>query len=238
MRVLLVEDEPALRMTMAANLELEGLEIVEAEDGEQAIELVSTQPFDLVLSDVRMPRLSGIAMYQRLKTLAPELPVILMTAFALEDQLRQAVRQGVYTVLSKPFDVERVMPVLTRASRRPVVLVLDRSVNDAELTARALEEAGLRARAITGAEDAIDAIGDGAVDVCITDLGRDDAQALVNRILDVAPDVSVIAIAASLDAGTMARIAASVRSFVQRPFSVPELIDIVARARREPGASR
>src|SRR5512140_1747134 len=104
-RVLIVDDESSLLMTLAANLELEGFDVVEASTPQRALELVRSQHFDLVLSDIRMPGMSGVDLFHAIRATHPQMPVILMTAFALEAMVRDAIEHGVYTVLAKPFEI-------------------------------------------------------------------------------------------------------------------------------------
>ena len=170
-RVLLVDDEETLRVTVAANLELEGFEVVEAESGAEALALVrSGQHFDVVFSDIRMPGLSGVELYFELKAIDPDLPVVLVTAFSNEALVARAIEGGVYTVLGKPFDVERTVATLQRASERPRVLVVDDLPQVATSTAEALASMGLRTKAVFGGEDALTEIRDEAIDVCVVDL--------------------------------------------------------------------
>jgi DNA-binding NtrC family response regulator len=110
MRILVVEDEESLRITLAANLELEGYEVVEAQNGKEAIELLGQQKFDLVLSDIRMPKATGVDVLLYAKQHHPGLPVVLMTAYAMEDQVRKAVSEGVFAVLKKPCGRARTAP--------------------------------------------------------------------------------------------------------------------------------
>src|SRR4051812_27308376 len=104
-RILLVDDEPSLRMTLGANLEFEDFLVTEAESGERALELFEQSPFDLVLTDIRMPGISGVELFRWIKRLRAETPVVLMTAFAQESLVSAAVAEGAFTVLSKPFEL-------------------------------------------------------------------------------------------------------------------------------------
>src|SRR5271166_5091781 len=99
MRILLVDDEQSLLMTLAANLELDGLDVTTAESGQRALELFESEPFDLVLSDIRMPGMNGVDLFRRIRAQRPECPVVLMTAFALEGLVQEAIAEGVFTVL-------------------------------------------------------------------------------------------------------------------------------------------
>ena len=115
MRILVVEDEESLRITLAANLELEGYEVVEASNGKEAIELLDGGKFDLVLSDIRMPKATGVDVLLHVKEHHPGLPVVLMTAYAMEDQVRTAMSEGVFAVLKKPFDFSAAAAAIVRA---------------------------------------------------------------------------------------------------------------------------
>src|SRR4051812_36265517 len=114
-RLLLVDDEESLRITLAANLEMSGFEIIEAENGQRALEIVKEREVDLVLTDIRMPGLNGIQLFSAIKQVRPDMPVILMTAFAVEGHVQGAVLQGAFTVLPKPFDVDDMAKILLRA---------------------------------------------------------------------------------------------------------------------------
>jgi two-component system response regulator HydG len=234
MRVLLVEDEAGLRMTIAANLELEGIEVVEAENGQQALELAAAQKFDIVLSDVRMPGMSGVAMFEKLKAVAPDLPVVLMTAFALEEHIQQAIQGGVYTVLSKPFAIAHAVKTLERASRHPVVLVVD-GAEEAASTTAALSTAGLRSCAVSDLDSAVRAVQDGNIDVCILDLAAPglDGPAIVERVLATDPTIAIVAMSRSIDPKALAAVADAVHVFLRKPTGARELVETIAKARRE-----
>src|SRR5690349_8933993 len=121
-KILVVDDEQSMRMTVAANLELEGFEVMDAENAEKALALIKAQKFDLVLSDVRMPGMNGVELFRLVHQLQPELPVILMTAFALEGLVQEAMREGAFTLLPKPFEIEHLVAALSSAVRGPMVL--------------------------------------------------------------------------------------------------------------------
>src|SRR5262245_49177517 len=121
-KILLVDDDESVRITLAANLELEGLEVVEAESASRGLALLQQQSFDLLLSDVRMPGMGGVELFLAVKRVAPDLPVLLMTGFTSEEAVTTAVSAGVFAVLIKPFDISHVVKTLQRALQRPVVL--------------------------------------------------------------------------------------------------------------------
>src|SRR5258706_13626189 len=124
-RVLVVDDLASVAVTLAAYLELEGLEVADAPDGARALEMLTDGAFDLVLSDVRMPRMNGLELFRAIRKQWPTLPVILMTAFAVEDLIKQAIAEGVFTVVSKPYEMDHIVGLVTRAMARPKVLIVD-----------------------------------------------------------------------------------------------------------------
>jgi CheY-like chemotaxis protein len=233
MRVLIVDDEASLRMTLTANLELEGLEVVEADSGERALALAAKERFDLVLSDIRMPGMNGVDLFRHLRRTEPDLPVILMTAFALEGLVEAALSEGVYTVLPKPFAVADLLAVLARAARRPVVLVIDGAPGGAEATAAFLRETGLAVRAAEDPEGALRDVRSGDVDVCVVGASAPGTgPELIARILEEEPEIAVIAIIASEAPEAMRRAAAlGVFACLSRPLKPAEVARVIGRAR-------
>jgi CheY-like chemotaxis protein len=233
-RILLVDDEPSLRITLAANLELDGFEVVEAASGEAALELLQSTPFDLMLSDIRMTGISGAELFQRAKESHPQMPIVLMTAFALEDVVRAVLRDGVFAVLSKPFDVAHVSRTLLRAVRRPVVLIVDDQVEQARSVAESLRAIGLRVEAISDGAAALQAVEDRPVDVCIVDLvmpGMSGAE-VVERLRAAHSHVTAIVVTDEEVPDLMQRAAANgAFACLRKPVPPPELAQVVAEAR-------
>jgi DNA-binding NtrC family response regulator len=234
MRILLVDDEGGLLMTLAANLELDGFEVTTAENGQRALELFRSEVFDLVLSDIRMPGMNGVELFRRIRALKPECPVVLMTAFALEGLVEDAIHEGVFTVLPKPFDIDHVVGALTRAIRSPVVLVVDGDGAVAEATARALRACGVRATHVSGVDEALSVIRGGTVDVSVVDLDLQGARAVELMAQTRELDASIAHVAvAGRDVPSMMREAAASGLFVclRKPVNPEELVDVIARAR-------
>jgi DNA-binding NtrC family response regulator len=227
-----VDDEESLRTTLAANLELDGFDVVEAADGTEALELVRQRDFDLVLTDIRMPGMNGVDLFREIRQLRPRVPVVLMTAFAMEHLIQQALREGVYMVMPKPFDVEQLVLSLHAALKRPVVLVVD-AANAAEVTARALEATGLPARAVASADAALELVREGTIGVCVVDLSLPggDAADLMARIRQLDRAVVVIAISSHDVEALLRRAAVHAAAILRRPVAPADLVEAIARAR-------
>lgn len=234
-RVLVVDDEDSVRLTLVANLELEGFETLEARNGAEAVEVIkSRDDIDLVLTDVRMPILGGLELFRAIRELGRDLPVIMMTAFAEESILHDAITEGVFAVLNKPFDPDDAASVLRRASDRPHVLVVDDMQRDADALVAALEVCGVRAVAVYGGQEAIEALQSGGIDVVLTDLKMPemDGVELTRRIRELHPKSSIIAFS-GFDVPEMMRDSTSfgANRCLRKPLHGEKLVEAIARLR-------
>ncbi|MEW6759069.1 MAG: sigma-54 dependent transcriptional regulator, partial [Acidobacteriota bacterium] len=116
-RILLVEDDPNLRRILAYQLERHGHSVTQATDAGSALERARTEPFDLVITDVRMPRTSGIELLSSLTEKVPGLPVVVMTAYGTIADAVEAMRRGAADYLTKPIDQEALLLVADKAMK-------------------------------------------------------------------------------------------------------------------------
>ena len=117
--VLVVDDLKSIRLTLGGILEDEGYNVVLAEDGYQAIEMAKQTTFDLIFMDIKMPGINGVQTFREIKRINPEAVVIMMTAYSVEDLVREAVEEGAYAVVYKPFDIEKIVGIIESALRYP-----------------------------------------------------------------------------------------------------------------------
>ena len=107
--ILVVEDDLNLREAVCDTLELAGQSVVSASGGEEALRLLDAQSVALVVSDVRMMPMDGIALLKEIRSRFPHLPVVLMTAFADVDRAVEAMRSGACDFLLKPFEPKALL---------------------------------------------------------------------------------------------------------------------------------
>ena len=112
--ILVVEDDLALQEAIVDTLELSGLNTVAAGSGEQALECLSKQRFDMVISDVNMGGMDGHQLLDEIKKLYPFLPVLLITAYASIDRSVRAIQAGAVDYLVKPFDPSTLIDLVSR----------------------------------------------------------------------------------------------------------------------------
>jgi two-component system response regulator PilR (NtrC family) len=105
-RILVVDDERSMRELLAIVLRREGYEVMLAENGRAAIEMLEREPVDLLISDIKMPDLSGVEVLRAAKRIDQDILGIMITAFASTDTAVEAMRLGACDYLSKPFDID------------------------------------------------------------------------------------------------------------------------------------
>jgi CheY-like chemotaxis protein len=115
-RVLVVDDDRDIVETLCDILELRGWETLRAYDGLEAVSIASRHAVDWIVMDVRMPRLTGVEALHAIRELAPNVRVVLMTAFASHDLAARAEREGAAKVLFKPFDPAVLFSVIEKAA--------------------------------------------------------------------------------------------------------------------------
>lgn len=113
-KVLLVEDDPALREALADTLQLAGHRFVALANAEQALRALAKESFDLLISDVNMPGMDGHQLLAQLKVERPDLPVLLMTAYATVERAVMAMRLGAVDYLVKPFEPKTLLELIAR----------------------------------------------------------------------------------------------------------------------------
>lgn len=117
-RLLIVDDEPGMRDLLAWELENAGLEVTAVGSGNEALERLRLAEFDVVISDVRMPGMSGLDVLRAIHELSPGTETIVMTAYAALETAVECVRGGAFDFLQKPFEVDSLLTTVARALER------------------------------------------------------------------------------------------------------------------------
>lgn len=119
LKVLVVDDNRHMVKTLCDILEVKGYEALPAYSGEEAVAKAMEDGPDCVLMDLRMPGIDGVKTLEMIREVDPTLPVLLISAFATEEQVEEAQRHGVSAVLSKPLDIQVVFCFLSHLGQSP-----------------------------------------------------------------------------------------------------------------------
>ena len=114
-RILIVDDEQSMRELLSIMLRKEGFDVTAAANGESAIKALQGDIYDLVITDIRMPKIDGIALLRTVKDISPETVVIVITAYATPETAVNAMKLGAYDYITKPFKNEEIKLVIQKA---------------------------------------------------------------------------------------------------------------------------
>ena len=117
-RILIVDDEPRILLLMKGLLKANGYEVETAKDGAAALEIVRAGGVDIVVTDLRMQPMDGMALFHEVHAASPDVPVILLTAYASVETAIDAMKSGIFDYLTKPFKVEDMLACLKRAEEK------------------------------------------------------------------------------------------------------------------------
>jgi len=124
-KVLVVDDDRRMVKTICDILLVKGYSAEPAYSGEEAVRKAKTEEFDCVLMDLKMEGIDGIETLKQIKKIVPDLPVVMMSAYATEEQMEEAMRVGAYSVLTKPVDIQMVMSFLSLLRKEKSILIVD-----------------------------------------------------------------------------------------------------------------
>lgn len=111
-RVMVVDDDAALRMTLQDILMEEGWDVISAEDGFQAIKFATERQIAVIFMDIQMPGMNGVEAFLKIKKILPECVVVMITGFLVESLVKRALAEGAMTVLLKPLSIEELLKIV------------------------------------------------------------------------------------------------------------------------------
>ena len=111
-KVLVVDDTKNIRTLLTTCLEIEGYQVESSKDGNQALKLLKTSPFDLIFLDIKLPEISGTEVLRKIREQGIDTPVIIMTAFATVKNAVECTKLGAVAYLQKPFTAEKIRSTL------------------------------------------------------------------------------------------------------------------------------
>lgn len=114
-KILIVDDERGMREFLTIMLQKEGHDVTSAGGGKEALDYIAQKTYDIVITDIRMPQITGIDVLKTVKECSPETVVIMVTAYASTDTAVEAMKQGAYDYITKPFKIEEIKLIVRNA---------------------------------------------------------------------------------------------------------------------------
>lgn len=203
-RVLIVDDQPGMLRTTAMVLSRKGYFVDTAPNGLSAIEKLNGDNFDVVLMDIKMPLLNGVDAYQRIKSINPKVAVIMMTAYAVEELVSEALDNGAFAVVFKPLDIDRIINLIDRAKeikKGVFLLIVDDNPNDCKILTNLLVKKGYSVGTVGDGDSAIARAKEFKYDIILIDLKLPTINGFETLlgIREIDPDVVAIMMTAYRD---------------------------------------
>ena len=241
--ILIVDDETGMRETLYDILEDMGYHTAIAVDGHEAIQKVKDNVFDVILMDVKMPGMDGVETFKRIKGIRPDTAVVMMTAYAVEDLIAEALREGAYGVLYKPFEMERMIALIDAVKEGGLVLVVDDDRDSCEFFKDILETRGYQVSIAWSGEEAIEMARDNSYDMVFINTKLPNMNGLETylAIKEINPQVvAVMMVDYSREVDDLLEepLGGDVHSYLHKPFEIEEviqLVDEICRRKRQGG---
>lgn len=239
LRVLVVDDNEEFCKNVTDILELKGYEMVSAYDGFKGLEAVKENGFDLMLMDVKMPVMDGVETYRKIKEIAMDTPVIMVTAFAVENLIREALQQGAYGSLKKPIDFDQLLELIEQATGKgTMILVADDDENLCANIQEVLSDKGYRVSVAYDGNEAVDKAEKNNFDIMLLDMKLPALNGLETylTIREFRPDVVTIIIAdyqQETSKLVQQALQKSVHTCLEKPIDMDRLVSLLAQIKAQ-----
>lgn len=235
--ILVVDDLQSMRLTLGGILEDEGYNVVTVEDGYRAIEAVKKTHFEAIFMDIKMPGINGVQTFREIRKIDPKSAVIMMTAYSVEDLVKEALEEGAYTIIYKPFDIGKIIAIIKELLLdKTLVLVVDDLAGDRETIKAMLEEEGHRVTTASNGDEAIQLVKGKHYDVILLDVvmpGMDGIQTF-ERVKEIDPQVAVLMMTGYSEEELMERaIRVGSYTYIRKPIDVERVLAVLKNISRE-----
>jgi DNA-binding NtrC family response regulator len=243
----MVDDEREFLQAVKPGLARRGFDVVTAESGRRALQLLSGRGFDVVVLDVKMPGIDGVDTFREIKRVSPDLPVILLTGHGNIQQAFDTSREGVQEYLTKPCEVESLAQTLREAVARSAppagqgmeeedvhLLLVDDDLEFVRSVTPGLEKRGVRVSTASDGVRALESVGGRRFDVAIVDVVMPgiDGLTLVGRLKEEDPSLQVVILTGNPRVDDVRRgLKAGAFDYLTKPQRVEDLVRVVRSAR-------
>ena len=229
--ILVVDDLRSMRLTLGGILEDEGHNVVTAENGYQAIEAVRKTHFDIIFMDIKMPGIDGVQTFREVKKIDPKTAVIMMTAYSVEDLVKEALAEGAYTVVYKAFDIGRIIAIIEElAHLRVLILVVDDEFGDRETLKGILEDKGYRVATARDGAETIEMVRSWHYDIIFLDVRLPDMNGVetYEQVKKIDPRATVIMMTGYSEEDLVKRaISQGAYTCIYKPYDMEKVIALV-----------
>ena len=235
--IMVVDDLRSIRLTLGGILEDEGHSVVTVENGYQAIEAARETHFDAIFMDIKMPGINGVQTFREVRKIDPKAMVIMMTAYSVEDLVKEALEEGAYAIVYKPFDIERIIAIIEELlHEKTLIMVVDDQFSDRQTLKVILEDKGYRVAIASDGAEAIDMVKSRHYDIIFLDVrlpGMDGIETF-EQVKKIDPEATVIMMTGYTEEDLVRRaISEGAYTCIYKPFDMENVIGLVQEITKE-----
>ena len=235
--ILVVDDLRSIRLTLGGILEDKGHNVVTVENGYQAIEAARKTHFDAIFMDIKMPGINGVQTFREVKKIDHESAVIMMTAYSVEDLVKEAMEEGAYAIVYKPFDIDRIIAIIEELlDEKTLILVVDDQFGDRETLKAILEDKGYRVATANNGAEAIEMVKSRHYDIIFLDVrlpGMDGIETF-EQVKVIDPKATVIMMTGYTEEDLVrGAINEGTYTCIYKPFDMEKVIELLEKISKE-----
>jgi DNA-binding NtrC family response regulator len=185
--------------------------------------------------DIKMPGINGVQTFREIKRIDPKTTVIMMTAYSVEDLVKDALEEGAYTVVYKPFDIKRIIAIIEEVLKDVLILVVDERFADRESLKVILEDKGYRVATARDGAEAIDMVKSQHYDIIFLDVRLPDMDGteIFEQVKKIDPKATVIIMSGYTEEELVRRaVSEGAYTCVYKSFDMEKVIVLVEDIRR------
>ena len=235
--ILVVDDLRSMRLTLGGILEDKGHNVVTVENGYQAIEAARKTHFDAIFMDIKMPGINGVQTFREVKKIDHESAVIMMTAYSVEDLVKEAMEEGAYAIVYKPFDIDSIIVIIEELlHEKALILVVDDQFSDRETIKAILEDKGYRVATANDGTEAIEMVKSRHYDIIFLDVRLPDMNGVetFEQVKEIDPKAAVIMMTGYTEEDLVREaINEGAYTCIYKPFDMEKVIELVEKISKE-----
>ncbi len=232
---MVVDDDVDTTETLSDILEAKGLQVEVAHDGYEAVEKAKAKMFDIILMDIKMPNMNGVESYKEIKRIRPQNVVVLMTAYAAQDLVAEALREGVYGVWYKPVEINKIVELIDNTPKKgALLLIVDDDLSSCETLVDILQKKGYRLTQVSSGEQARIKVSEKNFDLVFVDVKKPVMNCLETylELRKIRPYIKAIMVTAyrqEVDSIVQEALRNDLYTCLYKPINVDNLLKIVEK---------
>jgi len=237
LHILVVDDDRRMAKTLVNIFQVKGYQAEAAHSGPEALEKAAGERFDCVLTDIKMPEMSGVELYRAIKARQPDLPVVLMTAYSTDKLVNEGLEEGAIAALTKPLDINLLLSFFSSLRRERSIVIVDDDPQFARTLGDILRARGFAVTQIADPHGVVERLeADGEVvllDMKLNGIGGLEVLLEIRARHPRLPVVIVTGYRAEMGPAIEAALKIGAYTCLYKPFQIEGLLQVVAEIRRQ-----